>query len=91
MCNYGPNTLYRNNGDGTFTDVTDRAGVGDGRWAVSAAFGDYDADGHLDLYVTNTVTFDPQESTAHELPSTGASPCSAVLPGPALRRRHPLP
>ena len=58
VCNYGPNTLYRNNGDGTFRDVTATAGVGDGRWGVSASWGDYDADGRLDLYVTNTVQFD---------------------------------
>ena len=55
---YGPNVLYRNNGDGTFTDVTDKAGVGCPLWSASAAFADADADGDLDLYVTNYVTFD---------------------------------
>jgi hypothetical protein len=51
--------LYRNNGDGTFSDVTSKAGVGnDGRWGTSAAFGDYDNDGHLDLYVANYVDLD---------------------------------
>jgi len=51
--------LYRNNGDGTFSDVTSKAGVGNaGRWGTSAAFGDYDNDGHLDLYVTNYVDLD---------------------------------
>jgi hypothetical protein len=51
--------LYRNNGDGTFTDVTAKAGVGNpGRWGTSAAFGDYDNDGYLDLYVTNYVDLD---------------------------------
>src|SRR2546426_10573469 len=49
---------YRNNGDGTFTDVTDKAGVGCPLWSASAAFADADADGDLDLYVTNYVTFD---------------------------------
>lgn len=44
--------LYRNNGDGTFSDVTDRAGVAGGGWAASAGFFDYDRDGHLDLFVT---------------------------------------
>ncbi len=54
----GPNILYHNNGDGTFTDVTDRAGVGDARWGTSAAFGDYDQDGYLDLYVCNYLDMD---------------------------------
>ncbi|OLD61848.1 MAG: hypothetical protein AUI53_03995 [Acidobacteria bacterium 13_1_40CM_2_60_7] len=53
------NHLYRNNGNGTFTDVTAKAGVGGGRHvSVSAAFFDYDRDGHLDLFVTNYVQFD---------------------------------
>jgi hypothetical protein len=55
---YGPNVLYRNNGDGTFTDVTDRARVGNPLWSTSAAFADYDGDGDLDLYVANYVDFD---------------------------------
>jgi len=51
--------LYHNNGDGTFTDVTAKAGVGNaGRWGTSAAFGDYDNDGYLDLYVANYVDLD---------------------------------
>jgi hypothetical protein len=51
----GPNALYRNRGDGTFEDVTARAGVGLGdRICVGAAFADYDNDGHQDLYVTST-------------------------------------
>ena len=45
------NHLYRNNHDGTFTDVTDRAGLrGDG-YSVGAAAADYDNDGHVDLYI----------------------------------------
>jgi hypothetical protein len=45
------NTLYRNRGDATFEDVTDRAGVRGGGWSTSAAWGDVDGDGWLDLYV----------------------------------------
>lgn len=47
------NLLYRNNGDGTFTDVTAAAGVGDRGYGMGCVFGDYDNDGDLDLYVTN--------------------------------------
>jgi hypothetical protein len=54
----GGNVLYRNNGDGSFTDVTFKAGVADGRWSTGAAFGDYDGDGFLDLMVANYVEFD---------------------------------
>jgi enediyne biosynthesis protein E4 len=51
--------LYHNNHDGTFTDVTAKAGVGNlGHWGTSAAFGDYDNDGYLDLYVANYVDLD---------------------------------
>ena len=53
----GGNVLYRNNGDGTFTDVTAKAGVADGRNSMGAAFGDYDNDGFVDLMVTNYVSF----------------------------------
>ena len=47
------NVLYRNNGDGTFTDVTTEAGVGDRGYGMGCVFGDYDNDGDLDLYGTN--------------------------------------
>lgn len=50
---YGPNVLLENNGDGTFTDITDLAGVGDDRWSTSVLWLDVDADGDLDLYVVN--------------------------------------
>lgn len=52
VTNYGRNTLYRNNGDGTFSDGTERAGVAGEGWSVSAGFFDYDNDGLLDLFVT---------------------------------------
>jgi hypothetical protein len=50
------NVLYHNNGDGTFTDVTDKAGVGCGQmgdFGMGAAAADLDGDGYQDLYVTN--------------------------------------
>ena len=49
----GRNVLYRNLGDGTFVDVTERAGVADQSWGCGVCAGDYDNDGHVDLYVTN--------------------------------------
>ena len=55
VTSYGRNTLYRNAGDGTFDDVTARAGVGAGGWSASAGFFDYDNDGALDLFVTRYV------------------------------------
>jgi len=62
--------LYHNNRDGTFTDVTAKAGVGNaGRWGTSAAFGDYDNDGNLDLYVVNYVDID-----LDHLPQFGQGP-----------------
>lgn len=50
---YGRNTLWQNNGDGTFDDVTDVVGGAVPQWSSSAAFADLNGDGHLDLYVAN--------------------------------------
>jgi len=47
------NSLYRNNGDATFTDVTEKAGVGDTGFGMAAVAADYDNDGDRDLFVTN--------------------------------------
>ena len=57
VTSFGPETLFRNNGDGTFSDVTREAGVSDPLWSTSAAFLDYDRDGDLDLFVANYVDF----------------------------------
>lgn len=55
---YGGNQLFHNNGDGTFTDVTVKAGVGGSGWSSSAAWVDYDRDGRLDLFVVRYVDYD---------------------------------
>ena len=51
--NYGHNLLYRNNDDGTFTEVGQSIGVGVDNHAVGADWGDYDNDGDLDLFVSS--------------------------------------
>jgi hypothetical protein len=62
VTNYGANTLYRNNGNGTFADVTARAGVAAGGWSTSAGFVDYDNDGHLDLFVARYLEWSFQHN-----------------------------
>ncbi len=58
LTNFGPPQLYRNNGDGTFADVTAESGLsGAAGFGVSAAFVDYDHDGWLDLYVGHNVDY----------------------------------
>jgi enediyne biosynthesis protein E4 len=53
----GPNRLFRNNGDGTFTEVGKDLGVDDDRWSAGCGFADYNGNGRLDLYVANYVDF----------------------------------
>src|SRR6185437_10245132 len=62
VTNYGRNILYHNNGNGTFTDVTAKAGVAGGGWSVSAGFFDFDNDGRLDLFVTRYMEWDTRHS-----------------------------
>jgi hypothetical protein len=58
LTNFGTNQLFRNNGNGTFTEISKQSGIEDtSRFAVSAAFVDYDRDGWLDLYVANNVNY----------------------------------
>jgi len=61
VTNFGANRLYHNNRNGTFTDIAEKAGVslsGVERWSSGCAFGDYDGDGWLDLFVAGYVAFD---------------------------------
>jgi hypothetical protein len=83
---WGQNRLYRNRGNGTFEDVTAKAGlVSERRWGTSAAFGDYDNDGFVDLYVANYIEFDPKTALLPGAQVPGVN-CSyrglAVMCGP---------
>ncbi|HJO03360.1 MAG TPA: VCBS repeat-containing protein [Acidobacteriota bacterium] len=57
VANFGANALYRNNGDGTYDNVTARLGLGDTRWASGAAWGDLDLDGFPELFVANYLDY----------------------------------
>ena len=56
IATYGPDILWSNNGDGTFTDVTDPATVGEDYHSTTAAWGDVDNDGRPDLVVTSYLS-----------------------------------
>ena len=61
---YGRPTLYRNNGDGTFTDITEKAGLTGPAWTTSAVWFDYDNDGLLDLFLCSFVRYSPTDRFA---------------------------
>jgi hypothetical protein len=62
---FGGLVLYRNNGDGSFANVTREAGLaGDTMWAMGAAFGDYDGDGLQDLFVSHYADYDLKDLPA---------------------------
>src|SRR5260370_1107548 len=84
ITSFGPNLLYRNTGDGTFTEVSKTAGVADPgwpfpKWSMGAAFGDYDGDGYLDIYVANFAKFD-----SRHLPPRPGEPGSCMLKNVAI-------
>jgi hypothetical protein len=76
--------LFHNDRDGTFADVTSKAGVGNERWGFGVAVADYDNDGWPDIYVANygktsTISSSPEEMASRKpRASTAASPFSAV-------------
>ena len=78
------NVLYRNNGDGTFTDVTEKAGLKGKGWGGDVAVFDYNEDGHLDLLVTNMFG----ASQLYRNNGTAPSPSHQGSPGPHFLGRH---
>ncbi len=77
------NTLYRNNGDGTFTDVTHIAGVADPQSSFCAAWADYDNDGYLDLYIADGVIGDGAANVLYHNNGDGTFTNTADMAGVA--------
>ncbi len=76
---YGQSHLFRNNGNGTFTDVTQKAGLlGPKEFSTSAAWVDYDKDGHIDLVVGNYVQWTPETDLYCTLDGKSKSYCTAL-------------
>jgi len=75
---WGKNVLYRNQGDGTFADISQKAGVAGAqtRWGTGCVFVDYDRDGFLDLFVANYVDFDLKTAI---LPGNGGCTYKGIL------------
>jgi len=78
LTNLGPNQLFHNNCDGTFTDVSEKSGAGGppGNWSVSAAFVDYDRDGWPDLFVGNYLRWSEAINTPCHAASGRPDYCS---------------
>ncbi|MBT3270568.1 CRTAC1 family protein [Candidatus Poribacteria bacterium] len=79
-----PDVLYRNRGDGAFEDVTETAGVGGlpEEWGTSAAWGDTDGDGDLDLYVARYIDFTDPGSTEEIYPAERTADLITLVPDP---------
>ena len=88
VTNFGSNILYRNNGNGTFTDVTREAGLADAGWSASAAFVDYDRDGYLDLYVTHYLDFTVRGNRECFDPAGERDYCPPTAYKPVLHRLY---
>jgi enediyne biosynthesis protein E4 len=87
---YGQNRLFHNNGNGTFTEVTQKAGLqGPKEFSTSAAWVDYDKDGHLDLVVGNYVQWTPETDLYCTLDGKSKSYCTPEsYKGTAVRLWH---
>lgn len=67
LTGYGANSLYRNNGDGTFSEQASRQGVDYEGWSSGSAFADFDGDGDLDFYLSNYVSLGLEPGVVEEL------------------------
>jgi len=92
---YGGNHLFHNNGDGTFTDVTAKAGVADvgkkgleNPWPLSAAWADYDNDGKLDLFVCHYCRWSPALSKECRNPAGQLAYCRPQVFEPSQCRLY---
>lgn len=89
VLNLRGNVLYRNRGDGTFEDVTAKAGVAGDAWSSSAAFFDYDRDGALDLFVVNYIHWSMATEVACSSRGGEADYCSPLsYRAPAMDRLY---
>ncbi|MCX6930492.1 MAG: CRTAC1 family protein [Verrucomicrobia bacterium] len=84
VCNYGKSILYHNNGNGTFTDVTEKAGLSSPGWTLAAPWFDYNGDGFLDVFVVQYLDYDKGA-----FQRTGAYYKADNFPGPLSYRGLP--
>ncbi len=77
VLNYGPNSLWINNGDGTFTDHSNDRLPSNSTWSTSAALADIDGDGITDIFITNYCTgLEPSFEECFAVHSKGPRSCS---------------
>ena len=92
LTSLGPNQLFRNNCNGTFTDVSKQSRTDDPSWTVSSAFLDFDRDGWLDLFVGNYLSWRVESNTPCFTPSGRPDYCSPNVyqpqPSRLLRNNH---
>jgi len=86
VCCFGKNKLFHNNGDGTFKDVTAKAGVEVGGFSTGAVWFDYDGDGLLDLYVLRYCEWSVETDIPCLGPNGERDNCSPHIYTPARNR-----